>query len=463
MGEDEEIKMVEALKVQYSDLILLSSSNTESSVVAEEVERLNSVLTSIMEALGPSGTGLLIITGAPNTSQLRQNLLPLARSLALLNNGDRKQILKDHGLGSDVPLKNLDRIVSSFAMQLKYGLESERAENGESHEGADSNNLKKSDTNGQNFVELPDFEFQNLGSTFRKIGFCMMEMGLCLARICDRAIGGHELEQSLIQSGTAKGRLIHYHSALDNLIVKESARRKGSTKQSAKAKPLLHSKGSLEGSKCTQRSVRGTQSEKSGRNAQSDGNDLWQQWHYDYGIFTVLTTPLFISNGKVNNSIANEHLHTYHQDQTYLQIFDPNKNEVLMVRAPPESFIVQVGESADIISKGKLRAALHSVYRPRKSEHLSRETFVVFLQPAWGKTFSLSNYPMENILSSSQDSKVYDEEANDKRQEPCILTTGIHKIVPPLSSRLKEGMTFAEFSRETTKKYYGGNGLQSKR
>ena len=37
----------------------------------------------------------------------------------------------------------------------------------------------------------------------------------------------------------------------------------------------------------------------------------------------------------------------------------------------------------------------------------------------------------------------------------------IHKIVPPLSSRLKDGMTFAEFSRETTKQYYGGSGLQS--
>jgi hypothetical protein len=26
---------------------------------------------------------------------------------------------------------------------------------------------------------------------------------------------------------------------------------------------------------------------------------------------------------------------------------------------------------------------------------------------------------------------------------------------------LKDGMTFAEFSRETTKQYYGGSGLQS--
>jgi hypothetical protein len=43
------------------------------------------------------------------------------------------------------------------------------------------------------------------------------------------------------------------------------------------------------------------------------------------------------------------------------------------------------------------------------------------------------------------------------------LTQEIQKILPPLSSRLKDGMTFAEFSCETTKQYYGGSGLQSNR
>jgi hypothetical protein len=32
----------------------------------------------------------------------------------------------------------------------------------------------------------------------------------------------------------------------------------------------------------------------------------------------------------------------------------------------------------------------------------------------------------------------------------------IMEKIPPLSSRLREGMTFAEFSRQTPKQYYGG-------
>ena len=56
-----------------------------------------------------------------------------------------------------------------------------------------------------------------------------------------------------------------------------------------------------------------------------------------------------------------------------------------------------------------------------------------------------------------------DEEQEQSERDSNNLSQEIKKIVPPLSSRLKEGMTFAEFSRETTKQYYGGSGLQSNR
>ncbi|KAG2325340.1 hypothetical protein Bca52824_008068 [Brassica carinata] len=42
-----------------------------------------------------------------------------------------------------------------------------------------------------------------------------------------------------------------------------------------------------------------------------------------------------------------------------------------------------------------------------------------------------------------------------------VSKADIHSTVPPLWSRIRDGMTFAEFSRETTKQYYGGSGLQS--
>ena len=60
----------------------------------------------------------------------------------------------------------------------------------------------------------------------------MMELGLQLARVCDKAIGGRELEQSIIDSCTAKGCLIHYHSLVDNIFLKETNKRtKGITKK----------------------------------------------------------------------------------------------------------------------------------------------------------------------------------------------------------------------------------------
>ncbi|KAM1207365.1 hypothetical protein ACFX2G_008025 [Malus domestica] len=152
--------------------------------------------------------------------------------------------------------------------------------------------------------------------------------------------------------------------------------------------------------------------------------NLWQQWHYDNGIFTVLTAPIFRL-----------------------------KDNAFMVKASPESFIIQVVESADIISRGKLRATLRSVCRPSKFDNLSRETFVVFLQPAWNKTFSVTDYPM-NMGTSSEIKQVDDPDQNKMTEE-------IQKIVPPLALRLKDGIIFADFSRETTKQYYGGSGLQS--
>ncbi|KAG5063122.1 hypothetical protein JHK85_004305 [Glycine max] len=418
--EMEEAETIDLYELQYSDL---SSPST------------SSIVDSIMEALGPTGPGLLAVTNVPNASNLRSHLLPLARNLALLDRESRKLVLKEHNLGSDVPLRNPDRTVSSFAMQLKYA---------------------KSQHVQQTVSECYGMEFENLGSSFKELGLCMMELGLCLARICDKAIGGNELEQSLLDSCAAKGRLIHYHSHLDALLLKQLERSKATSKRRAgNIKPL-----------------EGLESNSIAHDANSGGihSNLWQQWHYDYGIFTVLTTPLFILPSYLETSKTEDPFPASCFDEcpsptrhTCLQIYDPNKKRAIMVNAPPESFIIQVGEAADIISKGKLRSALHCVHRPSKFENLSRETFVVFLQPAWTKTFSISDYPHANSSFNGQCLVATDEEQQQSGQDSDNLSQEINKIVPPLSSRLKEGMTFAEFSRETTKQYYGGSGLQSNR
>ncbi|KAF8394371.1 hypothetical protein HHK36_020579 [Tetracentron sinense] len=465
-------EMLELFELNFSDLLVLSSSSpssrVSSSLSSEEIERLDSISIAVMETLGPSGPGLLAITGVPKASELRKSLLPLARKLALLQNEDRRRILKEHSLGSDVPLKNLDRIVSSFAMQLKYVQDQELTSSGSSRKGDNSNITKEEHPDADNLNEFHDSEFENLGNIFKELGFCMMELGLFLAQLCDRAIGGEELEQSLLDSGTAKARLIHYHSALDSLVLKEEGRRKRSTKGPAKYQ-LPH------GSRESEASILDVKTPPEGSKLETGGNEgrsgrtslssLWQQWHYDYGVFTVLTAPMFISpchpltrKEKDGFCISCDREHPPPDGHTYLQIFDPNKNIVSLVRSPPESVIVQVGESADILSKGKLRSTLHSVCKPEQLENLSRETFVVFLQPSWSKKFSIPEYLRESMVLNGQCSWAYNEESHLAERELHKVSQEIHKIVPPLSSRLKDGMTFADFSRETTRQYYGGSG-----
>nr|XP_043621290.1 uncharacterized protein LOC122593018 [Erigeron canadensis] len=412
----EEFETLELYELHYSDLValsFLSPLDDQSSPSSENMEYLESVMYKIMKNLGPSGPGLLAINGVPNASELRQILLPMARKLALLNNEDRKRVLKDHGLGSDVPLKNVDRTVSPFAMQLKYNRD------------LDVGSLCNANRSG---IEGCSSEIENLGNVFKELGHCMIEVGLRLARVCDKIIGGHELEQSLLESCSAKGRLIHYHSLLDNVILQ---------------------------------ALKDTRSKsRTSKNSSEKCSDLWQQWHYDYGVFTVLTAPMFmfapVINGCSQSCDGKEC--SSPSGHTYLQIFDPNKNSVVMVKASSDSFIVQVGESGDILSKGKLRATLHSVSRPKNLENLSRETFVVFLQPAWSKTLTLYDFAVENTSLNGEHARVCNEE--NRSQKP---SSDIGKLVPPLCDRLKDGMTFAEFSRETTRQYYGSTGLQSKR
>jgi len=143
---------------------------------------------------------------------------------------------------------------------------------------------------------------------------------------------------------------------------------------------------------------------------------------------------------------------------TYLQLFDATENKILVVKSLAESFIIQVGEAVDIFSGGILRSTLHSVGRPVEIEDLSRETLVVFLQPAWNKTLPCPRHFL-NAGTSQGNLISYNETSYSRSQQ---LVEEILRKIPPLSSRLRDGMTFTEFSRETTKQYYAGSGTQSR-
>ncbi|WOL20644.1 hypothetical protein Cni_G29449 [Canna indica] len=476
--------ILEPLELRFSDLLLLSSTAPphSSPLAPAELSRLQSLSAAVMHALGPSGPGLLTVTGVPRAPGLRGALLPFARKLALLGRKDLARVLKEHGLGSDVPIKNLDRNVSSFALQLKYteGLVSDSSSNLTSTE-------ENSHAEGNPVVSFANFdamEFKNLGHTFKELGLCMMELGLRLAQICDKATDCKELEES-IMDGSAKGRLIHYHSMLDNIIMKEAnRRRKGSKKRDGRSNFVPSpSNERLTSEELVTKSGRETLPEQTsftqyyprnrdftGRMSKTALSNLWQQWHYDYGIFTVLTSPSFMfscqAEGCSHISCCQEC--SSPDGHTYLQLLDIKKNKIYVVKTPPDSFIIQVGEAADILTRGKLRSTLHSVSRPFDTENLSREIFVVFLLPAWSKVLSYSGYPFYDESWDQDKSVVRNDISASYEKEDISFCADSHQLmqeiiakIPPLSIRYRDGMTFAEFSRETTKQYYSSSGTQS--
>ncbi|PWZ28166.1 hypothetical protein Zm00014a_002896 [Zea mays] len=458
--------VLDIAELSFSDLVALLSPET----LADD-GRCRRVVDTVATELGRGGSGLLAIDGVPRVGALRRRLLPLARRVALMDHLTRSQLLKKHGLGSDVPLKKLDRSVSSFAQLLRHSGELVLLES-VNYNGFNSSD-RFQDCNQSEDVndDDADDDMDNLGDLVKELGLYMMELGILIARACDIVIGRGQLEQSITDFGTAKARLIHYHSELDNIVIRDNnAKRKGSASKVA-VQPYQSCSGNRSGSvcPCCINSEDGTTvmpiEENNSNDASIQGQaaeisllNLWQEWHYDYGIFTVLTAPLFMSVSEDEKSLVNLEYHPP-DGHTHLQLC--NGRKIFSVRCSPESFIVQVGEAADILSQGKLKSTLHAVSRPSSSTDISRETFVVFLQPSWDKLLAYPGYSLDaegEPILSKQTSIISDGSAGPCNEDAFMQE--ILKKVPPLSSRLKEGMTFAEFSRQTTKQYYGGNGIQ---
>lgn len=505
------MEILELVQIDYSHLIDPSLENK--------------CIQNVMEALGPGGPGLMAVTGVPCVEALRITLLPLSRKLALMDDTQRRCILKDHGLGTDVSLRKPDRNVSSFAAQLKFvrnictNLEHENVSpKGDIYykqrpasppeENSEPKVIEQEHAEIVFSQELQHDDFEELGNSFRQLGFCMVDVGLLLARLCDQAMGGIDLEKTILESSTAKGRLIHYHSLSERTLLMTSVNTKRTKKKNSVSSDQNfkgeghHAVPGKNASFCKQTDILPS----------FLASDLWQQWHYDYGIFTLLTAPLFLSTFKLPIINIENGCAVTNQDaqecsspdgHTYLKILNIVNGKVMFASAPSGSLIIQVGEAAQILSGGKLHATAHCVCRPSERTDVSRETFVVFLQPSWNKSLSsprlLNGERTEtkhdaNDISTCPSMDMTQNELKNKfiglspysEDEPnstyvgqksidnietfiadncssAVVANAIQKIVPPLMSRWKEGQTFAEFSRETTRQYYGADGMQSKR
>ncbi|KAG6545791.1 hypothetical protein Mapa_012752 [Marchantia paleacea] len=461
----------------------------------------------IVQCLGPTGPGLLAVRGVSGVAELRKKLLPLAKELALMPDHLRRLILKEHDLNTDVPLKGPDRPVSAFATQLRYGhysqshiescntLPGSRAVYRPGISTGYSGSQPKIDS-----INCGDKDMDELGRTLRQLGSCMAEVGILVARVCDKILPGVELEDAIWESRTAKGRLIHYHSEFEGRSVCSKTSHRSSKKISKAGNKKKSNRLKLIDNK-------GSDSKLVDWEEGNEKSDAWQQWHYDYGLFTVLTSPMFLNweepseaaqkaTATIMNGVDTSSWAHAAGDHSGLIIM--HQGVARYVNIPPDCLVVQVGEAAQILSGGSLAATAHYVCRPPQAD-VSRETFVVFLQPAWHRRLSplcgfssllnsqdegalignLDNsiscyYSRDPLLPKSQGNYYQKHQEISGHVDPEELKPQDYKhwskqqsdllqAVPPLSSRWRDGCTFADFSKLTTRQYYGAHGRQSQK
>lgn len=324
-----------------------------------------------------------------------------------------------------MPLKTPNRAVSSFAAQLQF------------HPQMFQESLDSLDVSSIHSSPEQDGTSTSTGSVFRQLGLCMVKLGLLVASLCDVAIDGAGLESAILSAGTAKGRLIHYHSVAEQhalLSLDKSKRLKGA-KRSSRIPPSQGSRLEQDGSQEMSKPI------------QQD----WQDWHFDYGVFTVLTAPMFCKLAAVNGSddISDKPCIPSPCGHSLLRILHAPSNALKFMDISPDCLVIQVGEAAQILSGGKLRATAHCVCRPPGGEvDISRETFAVFLQPSWDKALvPPPGFDTSAVLQANTD----------------LAAAGfscLNKVIPSLSSRWTQGCTFADFARNTTRQYYGAAGRQ---
>ncbi|CAL5090812.1 unnamed protein product [Urochloa decumbens] len=179
--------VLDIAELSFSDLALLQSTETPAFD-----SRRRRVLDTVATELGRGGSGLLAIAEVPRVGALRRRLLPLSRRLALMDYPTRSQILKNHGLGSDVPLKKLDRSVSSFAKLVRHSgklslLELVNNTHSINHGFVCLEKIHYSDGSDESNC---DDDMVNLGELVNELGLYMMELGILIAQACDIVIGG---------------------------------------------------------------------------------------------------------------------------------------------------------------------------------------------------------------------------------------------------------------------------------
>ncbi|TKW25973.1 hypothetical protein SEVIR_3G155600v4 [Setaria viridis] len=336
---------------------------------ADLKERDKDLGDKIEEGLGPQGLGIISIAGVPGFPELRKSLLRLAPRIANLPEDVKKQLEDSdsrynfgwsHGK-EKLESGKLDTFKGSFYANPILDVPTMDDAVVSRYPSYCRPNIWPTDS-------LPELEI-----AFKALGKLMMEVGLMLAHHCDRYVmqqgvgsyDGDSLEQTIARSRCHKGRLLYYFP-----------------RQLSKQTEEVESVSS------------------------------WCGWHTDHGSLTGLTCGLFTKDSvevPCPDSAAG----------LYIQTRD---NQVVKVVFDEDQLAYQIGETAEILSRGYLCATPHCVQAPssENASNVDRSTFALFMQPDW----------------------------NEKLEFPSEIPYH-QELIPP-----NETLTFGEYSKRLVNKYY---------
>lgn len=315
------------------------------------------LLAKIEEAFGPSGLGIIAVSGVQGYKEKRHKLLPLAARLASMPD-HLKRKLEDPG--------------SSFNFGWSHGKEKLEGGRFDTLKGSfyanpmEASGLLDSDAQRKypTFCHpnlWPSDDLPELEPAFQELGRLIADVGRSVTAVCDQYVSSKNpqfqrgrLMRVLQNPADFKGRLLFYFPPTS---VEEGAQ------------------------------------DISG----------WCGWHTDFGSLTGLTCAMFLKEGK---EVPNP-------DPASGLYIENRQRRLVKANFPPDCIAFQMGQAMEIHSGGLLVATPHCVRAAQGVDALgvARSTFALFMQPHWDEPMDLppGAGPMEQVIGQWEEGLTFGE------------------------------------------------------
>jgi isopenicillin N synthase-like dioxygenase len=273
---------------------------------------------SILEAFGPNGLGVILVSGVPEWDILTKSTIPLAHKL--VNLGEETL----HSLAHEPSLYN-----SGWSFGKEKLGDKPDFKKGSFYFNPLSDNPRPDIRDKYPWAlpenRWPSKELPELEINCKKLGSRMHEVVVALAKRIDEMNLGTRIATELETSFKAKGRMLYYF-------------------------PL-------------------SESELPDARARPDG---WIGWHNDSGFLTGLTPDIYFdhASGKIVDNPEPEIAGLWVADRSGV---------LRKITIPPECMAIQCGECLQVITGGKLVATPHCVRPPLKNFGIARACMPVFV------------------------------------------------------------------------------------